>query len=348
MKLRFRRILAALLCLSVLLSLCGQTAFAEKAEATELTRYHTSMESAAEELRQQMELRANPITVYFALDENSNTAVREVFMMAFAHTGVPTQGDYLRWQCGGCDIEWDVDEQDGQYLYSTTYTVNYYTTAKQEERVDQAVEELLAQLDLDEAGDYRKVCAIYDYICSNVDYDHIGIAIDDKQVFTAYGALVSGLASCQGYAVLFYRLALELGLDARLVPGTGRNESHAWNIVKLGEKYYNLDTTWDAGKDTYSYFLECDASFTQHTRKSSFDMDDYPIAEKDYWHIQGDFDESGAVTDEDAIYLLWHTLFEEDYPISQTGDVDLSGTVTDEDAIYLLWHTLFEEEYPLK
>ena len=64
-------------------------------------------------------------------------------------------------------------------------------------------------------------------------------------------------------------------------------------------------------------------------------------------YVPGDFDGNGSVTDEDAIYLLWHTLFEEDYPLNQNGDLDGSGTVTDEDAIYLLWHTLFAEDYPL-
>ena len=65
--------------------------------------------------------------------------------------------------------------------------------------------------------------------------------------------------------------------------------------------------------------------------------------------IAGDFTGDNEVTDEDAIYLLWHTLFPEKYPLASYGSGDLTGDglITDEDAIYLLWHTLFPEKYPL-
>ena len=38
--------------------------------------------------------------------------------------------------------------------------------------------------------------------------------------YTAYAALLDQKAACQGYAVLFYRMALELGVDSRLISGT--------------------------------------------------------------------------------------------------------------------------------
>jgi len=62
----------------------------------------------------------------------------------------------------------------------------------------------------------------------------------------------------------------------------------------------------------------------------------------------GDFSGDGYVTDEDVIWLLWYTVFPEDYPLNQSGDFDGDGLVTDADVIYLLWHTVFPEDYPLK
>lgn len=61
----------------------------------------------------------------------------------------------------------------------------------------------------------------------------------------------------------------------------------------------------------------------------------------------GDFTGDGFVTDADVIWLLWYTVFPEDYPLNQSGDFTGDGHVTDADVIYLLWHTVFPEDYPL-
>ena len=63
--------------------------------------------------------------------------------------------------------------------------------------------------------------------------------------------------------------------------------------------------------------------------------------------LTGDFTGDGKVTDADVIYLLWYTVFPEDYPITGEADFTGDGKVTDADVIYLLWHTVFPEDYPL-
>ena len=64
-------------------------------------------------------------------------------------------------------------------------------------------------------------------------------------------------------------------------------------------------------------------------------------------YVVGDFDGDDLVTDADVIWLLWYTVFPEDYPLNQSGDFDGDDLVTDADVIYLLWHTVFPEDYPL-
>ena len=60
-----------------------------------------------------------------------------------------------------------------------------------------------------------------------------------------------------------------------------------------------------------------------------------------------DFNGDGELTDADAIYLLRHTLFPEQFAVSGNADCNGDGEVTDADAIYLLRHTLFPEQFPL-
>ena len=63
--------------------------------------------------------------------------------------------------------------------------------------------------------------------------------------------------------------------------------------------------------------------------------------------ISGDIDDDGVVTDDDALYLLMHILFPDDYPSNTNCDFDGDGSVTDNDALYLLLHVFFPEDYPL-
>ena len=61
----------------------------------------------------------------------------------------------------------------------------------------------------------------------------------------------------------------------------------------------------------------------------------------------GDFTGDGGVTSDDAVYLLRHTLFAENYPVPAGADFTGDGKVTSDDAVYLLRYTLFPDNYPI-
>lgn len=63
--------------------------------------------------------------------------------------------------------------------------------------------------------------------------------------------------------------------------------------------------------------------------------------------IAGDLTGDGAVTRDDAIYVLYHSMYPEQYPANQDADFDEDGNVDREDAIYLLYHSMYPEQYPL-
>ena len=63
--------------------------------------------------------------------------------------------------------------------------------------------------------------------------------------------------------------------------------------------------------------------------------------------VPGDLTGDDDVTDDDALYLLYHVFFPEDYPVTQNCDYNGDGDVTDDDALYLLYHVFFPEDYPI-
>ena len=170
------------------------------------------------------------------------------------------EGDALLYGYAGCNVS-----------YSTAgyikYTMAYHSNAEQEAKLTEAVAVAMAKLQLNGLSEAKKITKIHDYICNHVDYEYNS---KEEQIYTAYGALCTGKAVCQGYAVLFYRLCKEAGLSVRIISGTGNGGPHAWNIVRIGSKYYNVDCTWD-GQDaaTYNEFLlKSEADFRDHTRES--------------------------------------------------------------------------------
>lgn len=64
-------------------------------------------------------------------------------------------------------------------------------------------------------------------------------------------------------------------------------------------------------------------------------------------YTPGDVNVDDTVTDADAVYLLMHTFFPDDYPVNQNCDFNGDGIVTDADAVYLLMFTFFPKDYPL-
>ncbi len=111
-------------------------------------------------------------------------------------------------------------------------------------------------------SDYAKEKYVHDYLVQNVTYAD-GAVLSQS----AYSALVNGISVCAGYARANQYILQQLNIPCYYCTGYA-GEDHAWNIVKLGEGYYNEDITWDdTNPSTYDYFNKTDKDFVStHTR----------------------------------------------------------------------------------
>ena len=228
-------------------------------------QYFSDYDSAVSYLRKQMVSRETEITLNFPaswFDSHKDELYWDLLYDAMKcdESSTGQEGDALIYGYAGCDVSYS----NAGYIQ---YTMLYHSDAEQEAKLTAAVAEAMTTLQLNGLSEAKKIVKIHDYICDHVDYAYNST---EEQIYTAYGALCTGKAVCQGYAVLFYRLCKEAGLSVRIISGTGNGGAHAWNIVRIGSKYYNVDCTWD-GQDeaTYNEFLlKSEADFTDHTRKS--------------------------------------------------------------------------------
>ena len=228
-------------------------------------QYFSDYDSAVLYLRKQMVSRETEINLnfpesWFASHKDGLYWDLLYDAMKCDDSSTGQEGDALLYGYAGCNVS-----------YSTAgyikYTMAYHSNAEQEAKLTEAVAAAMEKLQLNGLSEAKKIIKIHDYICNNVDYAYNAT---EEQIYTAYGALCTGKAVCQGYAVLFYRLCKEAGLSVRVISGTGNGGAHGWNIVRIGSKYYNVDCTWD-GQDTATYnefLLKSEADFSDHTRES--------------------------------------------------------------------------------
>ncbi len=265
------------------------------------TSEFTDLDEAGSYLTDKLVARDTEITLtyHFSSEENTfamsgeelqtyaNDLSAVIMNKAYKHTGNPAQGDYLRWHVDGYSVTMSYSPFSVDY----TYTMRYYASAEQEAQVTSTIKSVLESLNLDDKSDYEKFIAIYNYVTKNTTYDNANLNDETYRLkYSAYAALINHTAVCQGYANLLYRMLLQAGIDNRIIAGIGNGGPHAWNIVKLGELYYNVDSTWDSKdapvsyhgeKFEYHYLMknrlrgESSTDFPNHSRYTEYTTDEF-------------------------------------------------------------------------
>ena len=132
--------------------------------------------------------------------------------------------------------------------------------------IQQAAFEARAETVLDAAKklntDYERLKYVHDWIVDNTVYTKDG----ELYIREADGPLLNGQALCEGYSKAFMYFAQSLGYPCICSVGVANLEDHMWNMVKIGNSWYNVDVTWDdqdnaddGQKLRHDYFLINDA-----------------------------------------------------------------------------------------
>ena len=107
-----------------------------------------------------------------------------------------------------------------------------------------------------EASEYERELYLHDLIIKMCKYARKTEGEIDWRKFTIIGAILDGEAVCEGFSKAMQILLNEVGVECRVVTGKIGEESHMWNLVKIGGNWYHLDVTWDEPSEIgrYNYF----------------------------------------------------------------------------------------------
>lgn len=151
------------------------------------------------------------------------------------------------------------------------YTMDSTQRARARKKLDAVVYKLTKDLP-DTKDDYIKELRLHNALLEICTYDEEAAAADkpgkNKNVYSAYGALVEGRAVCEGYARAMQLLLTQAGIKSSLISGKAVNtgEGHIWNLVTINGYQYHLDPTWnDVNDRTQHVFFNCTTAQIKHT-----------------------------------------------------------------------------------
>lgn len=171
----------------------------------------------------------------------------------------------------------------------------------------------------DEPDDLKKYLLIHSKMIRETYYDYSYNS--NKSAHTAYSFFVNGAATCQGYANALLLIGEKVGFEVSCCYNRTSQVGHIWNYIKLNDKWYHTDATWDDysallsdgtynnEKDqggVYSNFLCSDETFALngHGNKSDYKTfeDELPsCTDKTYESNEWAFN---LKNDDNALYLM--------------------------------------------
>lgn len=212
-----------------------------------------------------------------------NSEGTQPFSYALKTPGPAVDGDVIL-----MNIKWDhpiiaqyfnsviPSSENGSIVFSDVDDQQVFGSALE---VHQLIQEVEAAADVFLSGlspsmsNYDKYWYIAKKLSEETAYDNAFPQVSIRQFLDdsgVYGALVDRLGVCQGFAQTYDYLCKRAGLFSLVVSGSTASGNHAWNIVKLDDDYYHVDTIWMQSNEN-RYFCLTDMQITvDHTIISQY------------------------------------------------------------------------------
>ena len=173
---------------------------------------------------------------------------KDIHNEIYKDTGKPNEGHTMSaFTVGGGNLLAEnrsdgIKYSDGGYKGYYSGSGGYGDRRDRYQEATKKLDEVIRSLNLDGKSDYDKFKAVTNWIVSNVRYDEDN---ETKYQHDLTGAVLDGLAVCDGYAGTFYYMANAVGLNALFEDGITNNNRirHAWNLVEIDGTYYYTDPT---------------------------------------------------------------------------------------------------------
>ena len=152
-------------------------------------------------------------------------------------------------------FEWRYSYGSSGTQITPSYTYSIKECEEIEKRIKSKFEKVFARV-INSKDEFAKVLMVHDYICTTIRYDK-----DADTSFNILGPFFTGHSACQGISMMAKYLFDYIGVKSMFIYGTadgeGHSDGHAWNKVRIGDKWYNIDITFDLpqrGCMQYGYF----------------------------------------------------------------------------------------------
>lgn len=216
---------------------------------------------------------------------------KDIHNEIYKDTGKPNEGHTMSaFTVGGGNLLAEnrsdgIKYSDGGYKGYYSGSGGYGDRQDRYQKATKKLDEVIKSLNLDGKSDYDKFKAVTNWIVSNVRYDDDN---ETKYQHDLTGAVLDGLAVCDGYAGTFYYMANAVGLNALFEDGIGNDNRirHAWNLVQIDGIYYYADPTnayfKEDGEPGSEVLYGQKYFFSLYTPDSTTIKDTYKISQDDY------------------------------------------------------------------